>query len=386
MKKLLCGPDWQQGVAQCKEFVEELKKNGFDRVINLCQHAYIPFIAAQLDPADVVGQVYLREGNSALKGAWTQYLYAIPFSRRFNHLHSTDIYRRIAGVARIKPSDYFSVSASQKQKAGELLAAKNIDIHNRIMVFQPGAAYPAKRWPIEKYVALGEKLIQDKWQILITGARSERDVAEGIASQLGERCAVLAGETDFEMSIAILSQTQGCVTGDTAMMHAAAACRVPTYALFGPTNPVETGPYGEGHTIFAGHCSDRPCFCFECKTKLCMKSISPEDIFAAINGKSFGAPQCDIYRTALDQFGAVTLVPVHEKGNPYYSKSGSSLTRSFFENDYVFDKRENELELSLDETKRFLSILDKMTVSLSSSMNGSQVDKGSGNSKRTVKT
>jgi hypothetical protein len=47
----------------------------------------------------------------------------------------------------------------------------------------------------------------------------------------------------------IVSKARLVVTGDTVAMHLAAATGTPTLALFGPSNPVETGPYGRGHVI-----------------------------------------------------------------------------------------------------------------------------------------
>ena len=39
------------------------------------------------------------------------------------------------------------------------------------------------------------------------------------------------------------------VTCDSGPMHIAAAMGTPTVALFGPTDPLRTGPYGRGHRV-----------------------------------------------------------------------------------------------------------------------------------------
>ena len=88
---------------------------------------------------------------------------------------------------------------------------------------QPGAAWPSKRWPAESFIELGRMLIADGYGILVTGARAEREIAARIAGELGGQCRSTAGELTFRESIVLLTVATTVVTGDTAIMHAAAA-------------------------------------------------------------------------------------------------------------------------------------------------------------------
>ena len=56
----------------------------------------------------------------------------------------------------------------------------------------------------------------------------------------------------------------------------------PVIALFGPTDPARTGPYGSGHTVIRTELPCSPCFLKKCSTKKCMEDISPEQVFAAV--------------------------------------------------------------------------------------------------------
>jgi len=53
-------------------------------------------------------------------------------------------------------------------------------------------------------------------------------------------------------------------------------------ALFGPTDPARTGPYGPGHRIIRKELSCSPCFRKRCETPRCMTDISAEEVFTAV--------------------------------------------------------------------------------------------------------
>ncbi len=100
--------------------------------------------------------------------------------------------------------------------------------------------FPAKRWPIEHWRALIAARPADRF--VLFGTAQDRPIATAIAAGFGPRVENLAGRTslpDFG------AQLRGCrllVTNDTGGMHLANALGVPLLALFGPTNPLRTGP------------------------------------------------------------------------------------------------------------------------------------------------
>jgi len=58
----------------------------------------------------------------------------------------------------------------------------------------------------------------------------------------------------------LYKKAQLVITTDSGPMHLAAAMETPVIALFGPTDPARTGPYGTGHTIIRTELSCSPCF------------------------------------------------------------------------------------------------------------------------------
>ena len=331
LRNRLNSMQWRDGVGQAAEATKRLTGKKFDVVINLCQHTYISYFATLFKGSTTLGRHFLPEGNHAVIDPWSLYLYAVPFSRRSNSLHAVDVYRRIAGVAAHCGSYGICLTEEEKKWARTFLTAKGIDYGKKIMVLQAGAAFASKTWPVEHFITLGNLLVKNDWQIVLTGAPQELDMVSGIFSGIGSACFKTAGETTFRQSITLCSMAQGCVTGDTAQMHGAAGLGVPVYALFGATNPVETGPYGNGHWVFSAHCPDRPCFNDVCKTSLCMKSITPQTVFNCIVNNDPGAnPRCDVYKTVLEPGGDFQLTPVNSDVFSFYNNAQAASARCAF--------------------------------------------------------
>lgn len=375
LRDLAKGEMWKNGLSQLKHIVKDLKKHKFDSVINLSQHPYLAFITALLNVTDTKGGIMLKEGNLALNDSWSQYLYCIPFGRIYNRLHATDIYKKIAGLD-YRSNSFITLSKDEEENARSFLKSKGISEGTQLVVFQPGASYSAKRWPVDNFISLGKMLINDGYHLLITGAPSEKDIGTGIFNQLSSNCTLLSGETTFRETIAITSLCKFCITGDTALMHAAAALHKQVFAIFGSTNPVETGPYGNGHIIFTGRCTNRPCFCTECKSKLCMKSISPYDIYKAIQGELSENTHynCDVFTTNISEDGLYNIQQSGKTKLHYYNETASLAALRAFDSTVILSETSEDYEAVKEQSRKFISIVklmeDELTQYLHENNNG----------------
>ena len=99
---------------------------------------------------------------------------------------------------------------------------------------------PAKRWPVEQWRALIAAL--PKEQFVLLGTANDRPITDTVAAGFGERVENLAGRTGLLEFATKLGECQLLVANDTGGMHLANALGVPLVALFGPTNPIRTGP------------------------------------------------------------------------------------------------------------------------------------------------
>jgi 3-deoxy-D-manno-octulosonic-acid transferase/heptosyltransferase-1 len=65
-------------------------------------------------------------------------------------------------------------------------------------------------------------------------------------------------------------------------MHLAAFARVPVVAIFGPTDHLVNGPYGNGHTVVRKELPCSPCRDKTCKSRECLRSITVDDVYGAV--------------------------------------------------------------------------------------------------------
>jgi ADP-heptose:LPS heptosyltransferase len=360
---------WREAVDLFTSSVAELAAARFDRIINLSQQPYASYVGTLVGCGNVAGRRFLREGNHALPDPWSQYLYAIPFARSCNSLHATDVYCRIAGVAPPVSAPVIRVSPEEKADAAAFLVQNGmVPDAGPLVALQPGAAYAAKRWPLDHFVELGRLLVSDGYRIMVTGAPAEREIADALCARIGSASLVTAGKLTFRETVALLPFVYGCVTGDTAIMHAAAALDRKVYALFGPTNPVETGPYGEGHYVLYGRCSKRPCFCMSCKNTLCMKSILPEVVRAVIAGREPVGAGCDLFMTRRAAEASRRLHPVGATGAALFNALDACVARRAIDPGFLPEQRFDggEIERICNESEFFRSVLDRMIDALTS--------------------
>ena len=152
----------------------------------------------------------------------------------------------------------------------------------------PGAAYGlAKCWYPGRFGELGKRLCErSKATVLVFGREEEKPIAEEIIRHLGGGGIDLTGKTRLLHLAALLERCHLLVTNDTGTMHVAAAVGTPVVALFGSTDPVTTGPWGEGHVVVRKDVSCSPCLKRICPTDhRCMELITVDEVEEVIHQK-----------------------------------------------------------------------------------------------------
>ena len=143
-----------------------------------------------------------------------------------------------------------------------------------LAVVHPGARWPTKLWPAARWARLADWLARDKgFRVVITGSPGDREMAEEIVALAETRPLDLAGRTSLAELGALLKKAEFAVTTDTGPMHLAAALGTPVAALFGPTAPWRTGPFGEGHEVVRLELDCSPCFQRRCSETRCLLEL-----------------------------------------------------------------------------------------------------------------
>jgi len=109
-------------------------------------------------------------------------------------------------------------------------------------ILNPGAGWGAKRWPAERYGRVARALAEDGVRSILNYGPGEDDLAcQAEAASEGAAQAMKCSITEL---IALTRRARLFIGGDTGPLHLAAALQVPVVAIFGPTDPARTGPYG----------------------------------------------------------------------------------------------------------------------------------------------
>ncbi|AEB08818.1 lipopolysaccharide heptosyltransferase I [Desulfobacca acetoxidans] len=151
-----------------------------------------------------------------------------------------------------------------------------------LVILHPGARWETKLWPEESFARLADELARKTGaQIVFTGSSNDRPLIGRIRSRLHRAVLDLSGRTTVKELARLMYQADAVVTTDTGPMHLAAAVGAPLVALFGPTAPWRTGPFGPHQVIRTGiRCS--PCFRRRCPQPECMNGIAVADVLPVV--------------------------------------------------------------------------------------------------------
>lgn len=152
---------------------------------------------------------------------------------------------------------------------------------NKFIAVSPVALWDTKLWNDEKFAMLADDL-QRKFKIPVVFTGHSKDLLDNITSRMKTGGINLGGQTSLTELASLYKNALLVITTDSGPMHLAAAAGTPVIALFGPTDPARTGPYGAGHIVLRAGLACSPCFKKKCATRQCMEDISPGQVAAAV--------------------------------------------------------------------------------------------------------
>lgn len=180
-------------------------------------------------------------------------------------------------------------SNEDREAVGVWLAERGFDPkRHRLAILNPHCRKDANRWPPERFAELARRLAaQQGIKVALTGGPATRGLCDEI-----ERlsvCDVWRADGQFGLlgSAALFGQSSVMVTGDTGPMHIAVAVGTPVVALFGPANPLRTGPYASDAIVLREPLECSPCYASaSCPlghaTPKCLDLIGVERVLAAV--------------------------------------------------------------------------------------------------------
>jgi lipopolysaccharide heptosyltransferase I len=270
-------------IKEMKALVKTLKLEHYDLVVDLqglLRSGLITFFASS--PLKV-GFKQAREGSRFF------YNRKIPVN---SDLHAVDKCLKIAKAIRKEQSTEHRAQNTEKiefplyiykeakENVRKLLGGLK---EKEYVVIVPSARWETKRWPAGNFSRLISKL---PVQCVIAGSSADKNVAQKVIDSSESSIINLCGRTNLKELIALIAGAKVVVSNDSGPMHIGAALGVPVIALFGPTDPVKTGPYGwQGNKnlkVIRTPIPCSPCFKRKCKDPLCMRGISVDTVLEEI--------------------------------------------------------------------------------------------------------
>ena len=176
-------------------------------------------------------------------------------------------------------------TAAEEEQVDGLL--RGLDHGRPLVVMHPVALWDSKLWPMDLWAALAAILAGQGCNMVITGTAADRPWAEAMVKGCDAAVAPrdLTGKTEMRILAALMKRADAVVSTDTGGMHLAAAMDTPVVALFGPTAPWRTGPFGQVQNVIRLGLDCSPCFKRTCDDPRCMSGITPESVANAVTEK-----------------------------------------------------------------------------------------------------
>jgi heptosyltransferase-1 len=106
----------------------------------------------------------------------------------------------------------------------------------------PGAGWGAKQWPTSRYGEVARELAEHGLRALVNHGPAEVELAREVEAASGGAAGSI--ECSISQLTALTRRAKLVIGGDTGPVHLAAALEIPIVALYGPTDPKRTGPFG----------------------------------------------------------------------------------------------------------------------------------------------
>ena len=252
-----------------KEMRSLLHSRNFDLVIDMQGLFKSAVLAAISGCNNRIGYCEMREGSGLV-------------SKAITGAHAKDhVIERYLDVARYLGCAVKDIRfpLPDLQKEWQAVQEKTEAVKEPYVVLVPGARWETKKWPIEYFSELAEMILRDGKQVVLAGGPEDTSLGSQI-TRLSPGVTDLTGKTGLRELGALIQHSTAYISGDTGPLFIAAAMKRPLIALYGPTRPDRTGPYGSSEAvIIRAPVSCAGCLKKRCSKWICMKAITPEMVF-----------------------------------------------------------------------------------------------------------
>lgn len=149
---------------------------------------------------------------------------------------------------------------AEARRVEAVLSEAGVAADEPLAALAPGSVWATKRWPPERFAAVGRGLAAAGYRLVVLGGEDDREACGLVAQGIGEGAVMAAGRTPLKALPAWLDRVRLLVTNDSAPVHVAAARGTPAVAVFGATTPsLGFAPFHERSRVVEAGAACRPC-------------------------------------------------------------------------------------------------------------------------------
>nr|WP_054268000.1 MULTISPECIES: glycosyltransferase family 9 protein [Massilia] len=218
-------------------FVENLRRSGIDLAVQLFgggRHAnpFIRRLGARLTVGMCAGDAEPLDRNVRHEGV---------VNRRLQLLEVA----ALAGAAAWPMRRELDVTGDDLAQAARLLPPAR---DGPLVLLQPGASDPRRRWPVRRFAALADVLVREGASVAVNGTEEEAPLVRELIGAMRRPAIDLSGKVSLGALCGIVARCALVVSNDTGPLHLALAIGTPAVGIYWLTNLIESAPLRQhGH-------------------------------------------------------------------------------------------------------------------------------------------
>jgi ADP-heptose:LPS heptosyltransferase len=220
-----------QKVEETEHFLEGMAAENFDMALQLYgggrySNPFISRFKARLT-------VGLKSADAVPLDRWVPYIYFQSEVMRFLEVVS------LVGASPVVFEPFFDLIEKDFEEAEHYLPGED----RPFAALQPGAGDPRRRWPVEKFAAVGDALVREGVSVVITGADDDRPLVEGVAEDMHASPILAYNALSLGGLGALFSRAAVVIGNDSGPIHLAAAVGANTVPIFWCANLLNSSQF-----------------------------------------------------------------------------------------------------------------------------------------------
>jgi ADP-heptose:LPS heptosyltransferase len=226
----LWAPSGREDAAETERFFERMRNEEFDLAVQL--HGGGKFSNPFVNSLGAKTTIGLQAFDADPVERSIPYVY---------YHHEILRFLEVVGLVGADPvglSPELIVTDQDRERVDDILG----DDVRPLVVLHPGASDSRRHWPASRFAQVADALAAEGARVLVTGTKSERDLAQRIVDLATCGVESLAGSLDLSALVGLLERAVLVVSNDTGPRHLAEAVGTATVSIYWCGNLINAGP------------------------------------------------------------------------------------------------------------------------------------------------